>query len=255
MKRGVVVVTVAAAALWLGLRAVSSSRPLLSPADFSADGPDALEFCDPRNPRFLPVVDRRSAVVLNAAAPNRIHLATAAGRAISSADLTDGLLRIFAVDDQVRTFLSGSAQPVVGSAGDWTFSFGRASRIFADFTPRATGQEMYASARVPDGPHPGAILADDSSITLSTLPARVFARQPVDVLVQTSDSIQQAELAVFDLRAGGPTGMFISSPERVDARVLRFRLTFPDEGRYVLWVQVGVGSAARFRRFETTVAP
>lgn len=253
MKRGVVVVTVAAAALWLGLRAVSSSRPLLSPADFSANGPDALEFCDPRNPRFLPVVDRRSAVVLTAAAPNRVHLATAAGRAISSADLTDGLLRIFAVDDQVRTFLSGSAQPA-GSAGDWTFSFGRASRLFADFTPRATGQEMYASAPVPDG-RSSAILADDSSIALSTLPARLYARQPVEVLVQALDSDQPAELAVFDLHAGGPTGMFISSPERVDARVLRFRLTFPDEGRYVLWVQLGVGSAARFRRFETTVAP
>ena len=114
---------------------------------------------------------------------------------------------------------------------------------------------MYASARVPDGSRSGAILADDSSITLSTLPEHVFARQPVEVLVQASDSIQQAELAVFDLRPDGPTGMFISSPERVDDRVLRFRLTFPDAGKYVLWVQIGVGSSARFRRFETTVAP
>ncbi len=253
MKRGIVVITVAAAALWLGLRAISSSRPLLSPADFSANGPDAVEFCDPRNPRFLPVVDRRSAVVLTAAAPDRIHLATAGGRAISPADLERGSLRIFAVDDQVRTFASGAAQSA-HTAGDWIFPFGRATRIFADFTPGATRQEMYAAARLSDGGE-GAVPTDDSSIALSTLPERVFARQPVDVLVQASDAIQQAELAVFDLRPGGPTGMFISSPERVDDRVLRFRLTFPDEGKYVLWVQTGVGPSARFRRFEMTVAP
>jgi hypothetical protein len=265
MKRGIVLITVAAAALWWGLRVVSSSRQLLSPADFSAGGPDALEFCDPRNPRFLPIVDRRSAVVLTARTPDRIHLATAAGRPIGPSDLEGGSLRIFAVDDQVRNFVSGAAQPADGamaigrernaSAGDWTFSFGHASRIFADFTPRATGQEMYASARAPEDLRSGAIMTEDSSIALSTRPERVFARQPVEVLAQASGAIQQAQLAVFDLRPGGPTGMFISSPERVDDRLLRFRLTFPDAGKYVLWVQAGVGNAARFRRFETTVAP
>jgi hypothetical protein len=255
MKRGIAVVSLIALGVWFGLRSLSSRRPMLAPADFTAGGPDALEFCDPRNPRFLAVVDKRSAVVMTGKAPDQIHLATADGKPIGPQDLVDQSLRVFAVDDAVNHFASGAAVP--GRAeGDWIFPFRGARHLFADFAPNATGQEMYAAAVLPgDLPAEPAPTAQENAIALSTLPRRIFSRQPVEVLVQMSDPVGQAELSVFDVHAGGPTGFVVRSPDRVDDRVMRFTLKFPDPGKYVLWVQAGVGAAAKFRRFETEVAP
>jgi len=268
MKRGIALISLVAVLIWFGLRGVSSTRPLLSPADFTAGGPDALEFCDPRNPRFLAVADKRSVVVMKGIG-NGIWLNTASGNPIGPKDLKDGLLRIFAVNDDLSTYKSGAAA-AAAAEGEWTFQYGGSTHLFADFTPLATGQEMYVAANVgkAETPVSGVAAADadrksnlsagtyaKADISLNTLPARIFARQPIEVLVQGTDPVGQAELAVFDVHVGGPTGFFVSSPERVNDRTERFRLTFPDAGKYVLWVQIGIGAEAKFRRFETEVSP
>jgi hypothetical protein len=163
-RRQIGLITAGAALLLIGLRFLPSG-PRLTHMDFVLGGPGALEFCDPLNPRFLPVVARASPVTmtLDSAMPltadgaeeMTLTLKTVTGKPIGPDDLLPTAaqkINLLAVDPSLEDFQAFPPQP--GSRpGEWRFAFTPRRtglyRIFADFTPAATGQEMYTSAEVP----------------------------------------------------------------------------------------------------------
>ena len=159
------VLTGAALALYFTLRWLPTGTNLHH-GDFRVDqagGPGStLEFCDPANPQFLPVVAVRSPVEtwLGASGPVRagvpaeftLRLATTTGKPIGSIDLLEThtrRLHVMAVDPTLRDYQHVHPEP--GAApGEWVFTLTpRASgtyRFFCDFTPAATARGLYASA-------------------------------------------------------------------------------------------------------------
>jgi hypothetical protein len=271
-----------------------AGRRDLSPTDFVVGGFDALEFCDPNHPRFLPATTAAPRpATLEVAWPSasggaaELTLRTASGQPIRREDLaiTEGrTLRVFVVDralDQIA-----EASPFESRPGQWLFSFhptaGRAYRAFADFTPTATGREMYATA---DLGEPGA--ADRSSaadarnelaraetdgyrFTIDTAPIRLFARQPLAVNVRISRAdggpvlLQPiagvwADLLVFDERLSALAKFPLRSSEGAppDPRnpTLTFAFRLSDPGRFVFWVELHLGDQTVFRRFTAEVLP
>src|SRR3954468_909649 len=59
--RQVVLITLAAVAVFVGLRSLPTGTNL-SHMDFRATGANVIEFCDPLNPQFISVVAARSPV-------------------------------------------------------------------------------------------------------------------------------------------------------------------------------------------------
>ena len=75
MGRQVVVITAVALALFVVVRKLPTGTNL-SHMDFRVQGGNVIEFCDPANPQFLPVVAVRSPVslaVTTASAPAGRH--------------------------------------------------------------------------------------------------------------------------------------------------------------------------------------
>jgi hypothetical protein len=171
----ILALTLAAGAAVLLLHRVSGIAGL-APADFVAGGPDALEFCDPTNPRFLAVVARSSPVTLTlttaqaarTGAETRVELTlrTASGKPIGRSDLATTAgekMHLWLVDPTLRDFHRAIPQPGLVT-GRWSFAFTpRAAglyRIFVDFTPVVTAREIYASVDLAvapraAGPNPG----------------------------------------------------------------------------------------------------
>ena len=132
----------------------------LSHMDFRATGANSIEFCDPLNPQFIPVVAVRSPVTLtlaradgSAASPVPgqatrfiLTLRTASGKPIAPEDLLVShtrLLHLLIIDPWLNDYQHVHPEPAA-RAGDWTFAFTPKRegnyRVFADFTPAATGQ-------------------------------------------------------------------------------------------------------------------
>ena len=94
--RQVALITVVAVALFVGFRLLPTGTNL-SHMDFRVSGGNSIEFCDPANPQFLPVVNVRSPVMMTlqpAAAPVAgavvrltVALKTASDKPITPADL------------------------------------------------------------------------------------------------------------------------------------------------------------------------
>jgi len=156
-------ISVVALALYVGFRVMPTGTNL-SHMDFRVEGENTLQMCDPGNPQFLPVVNVRSPVslTLSPAAPPRsgeplqgtLTLRTYQGKAIGPADLQrvhTELLHLMIVDPDLLDYHHIHPQPT-DTPGQWEFSFtpryGGEYRIFADFTPTATGLGLYASAQV-----------------------------------------------------------------------------------------------------------
>ncbi|HZZ59115.1 MAG TPA: hypothetical protein VFE31_14880 [Opitutaceae bacterium] len=231
----------AAAALWL----TEPRRGDLGPVDFTAGGPDALQFCDPEHPRFIAVANRVSPVVLKEEGAGLFSLRTATGKWVGARDLQGGRLRFFAVDSSLTRFATGIAEAAGKGKWRWTAPAGM-THVFADFVPIATGQEMYASAPLaaeggPSAPPPPAGLA-------VSCPRQSQAGQTVEVRARASVPV---ELAAFDLGRSGPTGFVVRGPESAADGDAAFHLTFDDPGRYVLWCRAGAAQG----RTELTVTP
>jgi len=157
-------ISAVAVALYVGFRVMPTGTNL-SHMDFRVEGENTLQMCDPGNPQFLPVVNVRSPVSLtlspNAAAPcageewtTTLRLTTYQGKAIGPADLWrvhTEFLHLMIVDPDLMDYHHIHPQPT-DTPGEWLFSFtpryGGEYRIFADFTPAATGLGLYASAQV-----------------------------------------------------------------------------------------------------------
>lgn len=160
-NRQVVIITGVALALYVGVRLLPTGSNL-NHMDFRMEGKGALEFCDPANPQFIPVVAVRSPVVVTLQAdrePAReqelrftLKLATASGKPVAPEDLIVAhtrKLHLLIVDPTLNDYQHVHPEPG-RRAGEWVFTLTpqRAGtyRVFADFTPAATQRGLYASA-------------------------------------------------------------------------------------------------------------
>ncbi len=159
--RSISVITAVALALYVGVRLLPTGSNL-NHMDFRMEGKGALEFCDPANPQFIPVVAVRSPVVValetdrvparDQASKFTLRLATASGKPVAPADLLVAhtrKLHLLVVDPTLNDYQHVHPEPG-RRAGEWVFTMTptRAGvyRVFADFTPAATQRGLYASA-------------------------------------------------------------------------------------------------------------
>lgn len=165
--RQIIGLSLGAVAVFVGFRLLPTGTNL-SHADFQVAGGNSIEFCDPANPQFIPVVAVRSPVTLTlttAAKPMAGHavdatvvLRTAEGKIIAPVDLLVShtrKLHLMAIDPSLTDYQH--VHPDSGPNGEWNFSFtprhAGLYRIFADFTPAATSRGLYASVDVTVGGH------------------------------------------------------------------------------------------------------
>jgi len=201
--RQVAIITGAALALYAIVRLLPTGTNL-NHMDFRVTGKGALEFCDPANPQFIPVVQLRSPVVLTleadaAPAINRrvnftLTLRTASGKPIGPGDLLVAhtrKLHLLVVDPTLTDYQHLHPEPG-RRAGEWKFALSpeRAGlyRVFADFTPAATQRGLYALAEF-TVPGPVATVIQSPNHTWQalgynfelTLPSSFRAGQPADL--------------------------------------------------------------------------
>ena len=207
--------TVGAIALYVFLRWLPTGTNLQH-ADFRASGGvgSSLEFCDPSNPQFLPVVTVRSPVEtrLVPARPPRmgetvlftLTLKTATGKPIGPADLLEShtrKLHVMAVDPTLTDYQHLHPRPGV-NPGEWVFELTPRQaglyRVFCDFTPRATARGLYASAdfEVPAADVAGAL----------TLPAEA----PLNWRADHGDFTFRLEPTAGAVKAGAPADLALT---------------------------------------------
>jgi hypothetical protein len=162
--RRIAVITAVAVALFVTVRLLPTGTNL-SHMDFRVQGGNVIEFCDPANPQFLPVVAVRSPVTLLVTPDHpalagtdvtaTLILTTFSGKPIAPEDLqvvqTKRIHLLIAdpsLDDYQHVHPEPGRRP-----GEWTFRFhprfGGTYRIFADFTPVATNRGLYSEAELP----------------------------------------------------------------------------------------------------------
>ncbi len=134
----------------------------LNHMDFRVTGKNSIDFCDPANPQFIPVVAATSPVKMTlktAAAPTAagavratLTLVTASGKPIAPEDLVvmhAKKLHLLIADSSLTDYQHVHPEPT-RTAGEWSFAFtprfGGTYRVFADFTPAATNRSLYANA-------------------------------------------------------------------------------------------------------------
>jgi hypothetical protein len=230
--------------------------------------------------------------VAGAAEAMTLSLRTATGKPLGPGDLLPTAthrINLLLVDPSLQDFQALAAAPGA-RAGEWRFAFtprrGGNYRIFADFTPAATGQEMYASAdqevmpsddapgRRP-GPRAGAATSglsverDGYRLTLRPSGPSIVAREPV-ALTFTAESLDGgpaawepldggfATLVAFDLNRTGFVNLRAGVAGRDPsggAAPLVFTVAIPDPGPYVIWSRVKIGGRVITAPFRIQVAP
>ncbi len=160
-SRQVIIITAVALALYFVVRLLPTGTNL-SHMDFRVEGKGALEFCDPANPQFIPVVQARSPIVLQlkgdvapaAGQPVNFTLVmhTASGKPIAPEDLLVAhtrKLHLMVVDPTLSDYQHIHPEPG-RHAGEWVFTMtpqrSGLYRVFADFTPAATQRGLYGVA-------------------------------------------------------------------------------------------------------------
>ncbi|MEO8865255.1 MAG: hypothetical protein ABI420_09550 [Opitutaceae bacterium] len=187
----------------------------LSHMDFRAVGGNSIEFCDPLNPQFIPVVAVKSPVSMTLTrsgdpsaplVPGReahftLTFRTASGKPIAPQDLLvthTRLLHLLITDPELNDYQHVHPEPA-DRPGDWTFAFTPHGeglyRLFADFTPAITARGLYASTDVQVGTasSPGSLaplmrherswVVERAGYRFALVPAKqpVRARQTVDL--------------------------------------------------------------------------
>ncbi len=160
-RRSVALITGAALVLYVVVRLLPTGTNL-NHMDFRVEGKGALEFCDPANPQFIPVVQVRSPIVLTLQgdrepAPGRpvrftLVMRTASGKPIAPEDLLVAhtrKLHLLVVDPTLSDYQHIHPEPG-RRAGEWVFTLAPQRpglyRVFADFTPVATARGLYGVA-------------------------------------------------------------------------------------------------------------
>jgi hypothetical protein len=294
-RRQIALITVGALALYVIFRLLPTGTNL-NHMDFRVEGKGALETCDPANPQFIPVVQVRSPVVValksdREPAQNQpvnfvLTLRTASGKPIAPEDLLVAhtrKLHLLVVDPTLSDYQHVHPEPG-RKPGDWTFTLtpGRPGlyRVFADFTPVATGRGLYASA---DFTVPGTVAtviqtpnttwqAAGHNFELA-MPVLLRARQPADLRfrIESQGTVKEpvplqpvmgafAHLVAFDENRSGfahlhPTQTDLTkAPDSLHPE-LDFKVTIPTAGRYVIWAQVKLGDREIFAPFWVDVLP
>jgi hypothetical protein len=305
--RSAVFITLAACALYIGFRRLPTGTNLHH-MDFQLSGKGSLEMCDPTRPQFIPVVAVRSPVRVALATesglmPHRdeigqfiLTLATAGGKPISPVDLLmvhTRKLHLLVIDETLGDYQHLHPEPGV-RPGEWRFAHKPSQtgtyRVFADFTPSATGRSLYAFAdyTVLGGEAVKNQMADDLArlgteapingwrfllTTQDGTPVRagdpttlVFKGREVDggavPLALVMDAY--AHLVGFDAARSGFAHLHprmaltrndqMPVPDAV-APKLAFDLMIPSAGRYVIWAQIYLSGQQRFIPFSLQVLP
>jgi hypothetical protein len=292
-RRSIALITAAALALFIVVRLLPTGTNL-SHMDFRVEGKGALETCDPANPQFIPVVQVRSPVVCTLRAspdPAAGHpaefvltLRTASGKPIAPEDLLVAhtrKLHLMVVDPTLTDYQHVHPEPG-RRPGEWIFTLAPARpglyRVFADFTPAATGRGLYASA---DFMVPGTVAtviqtpnatwqAAGLNFALN-VPALFRAGQPADLRlrIESQGTAKEpvplqpvmgafAHLVAFDLNRSGfahlhPAETDLAKPPDKLHPELNFKVTIPTAGRYVIWAQVKVNDHEVFAPFWVDV--
>jgi hypothetical protein len=305
-RRQFALITAAAIAIFLTLRYLPTGTNL-SHMDFRVTGRNSIEFCDPSNPQFIPVVAARSPVTMAVSVPSplligheidgTLTLRTSSGKPIGPEDLLvvhTKRLHLMVVDPTLTDYQH--VHPTPGKTrGEWAFSFSPRRtgvyRLFADFTPIATGLGLYANTDVDVGGTPDLVSRPDEVATatkpasgaehvverdgfrfaLTTSTAMPRARQPIELTFTVTATNggkvpmqpvmgAYAHLVAFDAERSGfahlhPTQADpLAPPDRVRPE-LRFKLTIPRAGRYVIWAQINLGGREQFLPFWFNVVP
>lgn len=283
-------ITLSAIVVYLGFRILPTGTNL-SHMDFRLDpkAGNAIEFCDPLNPQFIPVIAARSpvAVALKTEAKASVGgevkatltLRTSNGKPVAPEDLLvthTRALHLLIIDPSLTDYQHVHPEP--GKAkGEWTFTFtphtSGTYRVFADFTPAATARGLYASA---DLEVTGAGGVKEKPYTqpegyrfgLETAQKPVKAGEAIDLRFTISKNDggsvpmelvmgAYAHLVAFDGARTGFAHLHPVEPETTapDAKrpTLNFKLTIPSAGRYVVWAQVNLGGTETFVPFELAV--
>jgi hypothetical protein len=162
--RQILLITLVAMALFLMVRWLPTGTNL-SHMDFRVQGGNVIQFCDPTNPQFIPVVAVRSPVTMTLrlaeipAVGGELRVAftlrTSSGRPIAPEDLLvvhTRRLHLLIVDPTLEDYQHVHPEPGP-TPGEWHFAFtpvfAGVYRVFADFTPMATTRGLYAYADLP----------------------------------------------------------------------------------------------------------
>lgn len=272
----------------------------LNHMDFRVTAQNPIDFCDPLNPQFIPVVAVASPVTMTLRSDEPLEagrlarftlaLKTARGKAIGTDDLLVAhtrRLHLLIVDPTLSDYQHVHPE-AVGKTGDWNFGFTPRHRgvyrVFADFTPAATGRGLYASADVVAGPSENVAVAqreqsgvrttgeyDGYRFTLTPALAPIHAGRPADLkfsIVRGDGGPVPLEpvmgafahLVAFDEARSGFAHlhpMETDLAQRPDAQrpALNFKITIPREGSYVIWSQVNLGGREAFVPFRIEVVP
>ncbi len=261
----------------------------LSHMDFRVDAPNAIEFCDPSNPQFIPVVAVASPIAMNvklasgATAGETVAataiLRTSGGKPIAPEDLVvvhTERLHLLIADPTLADYQHVHPRP--GRVpGEWEFEFTPLKdgvyRIFADFTPAATNRGLYANADVnvgagqqtiSDGNASGGA-ASEYRFLLTPGTGTMKAGVPMDLRFEVTrvdggpvpmEPVMDAyaHLVAFDETRSGFAHLHPMEADpawRPDPMrpVLNFKITIPKAGRYVVWAQVNLGGQEKFLPF------
>ena len=162
-------ITAGALAVFAVLRLLPTGTNL-SHMDFRVDPrtTGSIEFCDPLNPQFIPVVAVRSPVTMTisteapAVAGEEVRavltLRTGSGKPVATEDLLvthTRKLHLLVIDPSLADYQHLHPTPT-RRPGEWACSFtprrGGVYRLFGDFMPVATGRGLYASVDLPVAP-------------------------------------------------------------------------------------------------------
>jgi len=215
-RRRIAAITLAAAALFVVMRELPTGTNL-SHMDFRVQGGNVIEFCDPANPQFLPVVAVRSPVTLTVAAsgPARagadvaatLSLTTFSGKPIAPEDLQvvqTKRIHLLITDPSLEDYQHVHPEPGK-RPGEWIFRFrprfGGAYRFFADFTPVATNRGLYSEAEMAvDGPPNPVAAGTQAPSWEATVGAYAFALSPASLPIRAG---VPANLRLAVTRVGG----------------------------------------------------
>ena len=283
-------ITAGALAVFVGMRFLPTGTNL-NHMDFRVSGQNAIEFCDPSNPQFIPVVAARSPVAMTVqweAPPvsgregrGVVMLKTASGKPVEAQDLLVAhtrKLHLLIVDPTLTDYQHVHPEPGV-ARGEWTITWtprsSGAYRIFADFTPAATGRGLYAGAEAEVAAVGGSTGPADarSPYAFALVPAvrPMRAGQPADLKFSITrgdggavplEPVMGAfaHLVAFDEARSGfahlhPVEADLTKKPDALRPELNFKITIPQAGRYVIWAQVKLGGREEFAPFAFEVAP
>ncbi len=290
----IVIITVAALGLYLFFRVLPTGTNL-NHVDFRVEGGEGIEFCDPSNPQFIPVVAVRSPVTTRLVAEQTpevgretrftLLLATSSGKPIGPDDLVvmhTRPLHLLVIDPTLQDYQHVHPEPGA-NPGEWVFAhtprLAGEYRVFADFTPTATGRGLYASAdflvpgEVPVNPviRDWSAEADGYRFTLkpSSEPVRAGRMTDLTFAVSRPDGGEvrmqrvmdaYAHLVAFDRERSGfahlhPNELDLTHAPDPTRSVLTFKITIPKAGLYVIWAQVNLTGREQFVPFWFDVAP